>query len=198
MMQKEFYDPETASRSGLSHVPSQPMSIPSPRGMFRRGSCLQPDTRNSLGTSGHIYEGLRARGEPSSELFGHLKNLASASCRSTPVDTGKIAEQGEGLRKEPQNHAIPTPRFARKFSTWNPFYRTRGTHPPKCMMETPRNQITELHFDKFPDTLGFQCWNTNFKAEVCSCSGCPAVAMLWIKEVELAQISGRSCDVAVS
>ena len=28
---REFYDPETASTSGASHVPSQPMSIPSPR-----------------------------------------------------------------------------------------------------------------------------------------------------------------------
>ena len=32
---KEFYDPETLSSSGLSLVPSQPMSIPSPRGMIR-------------------------------------------------------------------------------------------------------------------------------------------------------------------
>ena len=30
---KSFYDPETASSSGMSHVPNQPMSIPSPRGM---------------------------------------------------------------------------------------------------------------------------------------------------------------------
>ena len=28
---KEFFDPETASSSGLSHVPSQPVSVPSPR-----------------------------------------------------------------------------------------------------------------------------------------------------------------------
>ena len=27
---KEFHDPETASGSGLSHVPSQPLIIPSP------------------------------------------------------------------------------------------------------------------------------------------------------------------------
>ena len=47
---KEFCDPETASSSGLSHVPSQPMSIPSPRGMINRDSCLQLDTRKSLGT----------------------------------------------------------------------------------------------------------------------------------------------------
>ena len=36
---QEFYDPETASSSGLSHVPSQPMSLPSPRGMISRESC---------------------------------------------------------------------------------------------------------------------------------------------------------------
>ena len=72
--------------------------------MLSRDSCLQLDTRNSLGTSGHVFEGPLA------------------------------------------------PRFARKFSTWNPLYRTRGTYPQNCMMENLRNQISELHFDKFPDT----------------------------------------------
>ena len=52
---KEFRDPETASNSGLSHVPSQPLTIPSPRGMISRDSCLQPDTRNSLGVSRHVF-----------------------------------------------------------------------------------------------------------------------------------------------
>ena len=128
---KEFSDPETASSSGLSHVPSQPMSIPSPRGMLGRDSCLQLDTRNSLGTSGHVFEGLLARGEPSAALFENSKNLASYSCRLKPIDARKVAEHGEGLRKEPQNHTIPTPRFATKFSTWNPLYRTGGTYPKK-------------------------------------------------------------------
>ena len=39
---KGFSDPETASSSGLSHVPSQPMSIPSLRGTTSRDSGLQP------------------------------------------------------------------------------------------------------------------------------------------------------------
>ena len=52
------------------------------------------------------------------------------------------------------------------------------------MMEIPRSQISELHFDKFPDTSDFQCWKTNLETDVCSCSGCPTVAMLYIKEVE--------------
>ena len=55
------------------------------------------------------------------------------------------------------------------------------------MMENPRNQILEQHFDRFPDSTDFQCWKTNFKTEVCSCSGCPTVTMLWIKEVEVAK-----------
>ena len=45
---KEYHDPEHVSSSGFSHVPSQPMSIPSPRGMISRGSCVQPETRPPL------------------------------------------------------------------------------------------------------------------------------------------------------
>ena len=52
------------------------------------------------------------------------------------------------------------------------------------MMENPRNPISDLHVAKFPDTSDFQCWKTNFETEVCSCSGCLTVAMLWIQEVE--------------
>ena len=50
-------------------------------------------------TSGHVFEGPFARGEPSSALFEHSKILASASWRLKPIDTGEIAEQGEGFEK---------------------------------------------------------------------------------------------------
>ena len=36
--EKKFCDPETASSSGMSHVPSQTSRIPSPRGMISRDS----------------------------------------------------------------------------------------------------------------------------------------------------------------
>ena len=52
---REFYDPEAASSSGGSHVPSQPLSVPSPRGKTCRDSWSQLDTRKSLGTSGHVF-----------------------------------------------------------------------------------------------------------------------------------------------
>ena len=48
-MQEVFYDPETASSSGATHVPSQPSTIPSPRTMPCRDSGLPHDTRNICG-----------------------------------------------------------------------------------------------------------------------------------------------------
>ena len=154
---QEFNDPETASSSGGSHDPSrQPVSIPSPRGMISRDSGLQLDTRNSLGTSGRVFEGLLARGGPSSALFENSESLASLSCRLRPIDTGRIAEQGQELRRKPQSHTIPTPRFAWKFSAWNPLNHAGGICPQNCSMENPRNQISDLHFDKFFDTSDFQ------------------------------------------
>ena len=145
---KQICDPETASSSGLSHVPGQPMSIATPRGMICCDSCLQPDTRNSLGRSGHVFEGLLARGETSSALFENSKNLASSSCRLRAIDTGRISEQG--LRKEPKNLTILTPRFAMKFSTWNPLYRTGGTHSQICMMEKSEESDLGPAFRQIP------------------------------------------------
>ena len=60
--EKEFSDPETASSSGMSHVPSR---IPSPRGMLSRDFGLPHHTRNSMGTSGNVFESLPARESPS-------------------------------------------------------------------------------------------------------------------------------------
>ena len=102
-----------------------------------------------------------------------------------PVEANGYRQNCGSERKEPQNHTLPTPRFDRKFSTWNLPSHVGGTYPQNCMVENPRNQISDLHFDKSPGTSDFQCWKTNFKTEACSCSGCPAIAMLWIKEVEV-------------
>ena len=117
---REFYDPEVASSSGLHHVPSHPMRVPSARGMIRRDSCLPLHERNSLGTPGNVFESLLVRGEPSSAHFENSKNLASSSCGLRAVDRGKIKEQGEGMRQEPQSSTIPIPRLARNHATWNP------------------------------------------------------------------------------
>ena len=100
MRRKDFYAPETASSSGGSHVPSEPLSSPSLREKISRDSCLQLDTRNSLSTSGNVFESLHAQGGPSLTLE-NSKNLASPSCGFCPIGTGKIAEPGEGEGCEP-------------------------------------------------------------------------------------------------
>ena len=66
---REFYDPDTASSSGASHVPSQPLIIPSPREVRSRDSGLLCDTRNTMGTSGNVFESRPAREGPPSSMF---------------------------------------------------------------------------------------------------------------------------------
>ena len=103
---KEFYDPETASSPGLSHVLSHPVSIPSLREMLTRDSCLQVDTRNSFGESANVFEYQPAPNEPSAAFFGYSRTLAATQHRKMCSTSGRIA--------------ILTPRFARAFSSWNP------------------------------------------------------------------------------
>ena len=43
-----------------------------------------------------------------------------------------------------------------------------------------RLQISDLHFDKFPNPTTFACWKIRFKTDVCTCSQFPTEAMLWI------------------
>ena len=74
MKKKEFYDLETTSISGMSH------RIPSLRGMIGRDSCLPNDARNSMVSSGNVFEDLFAREGPSFAYFENPRNLASLSC----------------------------------------------------------------------------------------------------------------------
>ena len=95
------------------------------------------------------------------------------------------------MPRERMNFATPTPTFARKSSTWSPPSQVEGAYPKNCMVELPRTQVSEVHFDEFPDPPTFQCWKTKFKVELWSCSGCPTDAMmLWIKEEEMAKSVG--------
>ena len=55
------------------------------------------------------------------------------------------------------------------------------------MLDYPRFPISELHQEKFPDSMKFQSRKVNFKTEVCSKSADPHITMHWIKEVETAK-----------
>ena len=157
--EKEFCDPETASSSGVSHVPSQPPSIPSPRGMISRDSGLPHNTRNSMGTSRYVFEDPPAPKGPFPSFFKIPSNLTLSPCELRSGNTERAMRHGEGLRREPQSSTIPTRSFA---NVPSPLYHTGGTYSLNCMMETPRYTISELHFGKFPDSGDFQCCDFHF------------------------------------
>ena len=50
-----------------------------------------------------------------------------------------------------------------------------------------RLQISDLHFDKYPNPATFACWKIRFKTEVCTCSEFPVEVLQWIKEVEMVE-----------
>ena len=99
-------------------------------------------------------------------------------------DYGTFLEQG--VRREPQSSFLNTnTSFAKGPGMWTPLYRTGGTYPQNCVMETPRFSFSELHLGQFPDSVDFQCWKVNFKTDVCANTPCPTLTMSWIKEVEM-------------
>ena len=57
---REFQDVESICSGKLSHVPSQPAVVPSPRSMLSRDQSLQPDTWNVSGTQGNVFGNPRA------------------------------------------------------------------------------------------------------------------------------------------
>ena len=55
------------------------------------------------------------------------------------------------------------------------------------MMQYPRIPFSELHLEKFPDSMDFQGWKVSFKTEVCLKTANPQITMQWITEVEKAK-----------
>ena len=91
----QFYDPETASSSGATHVPSQPSTTPSPRTTPCRDSGLPHGTRNIVGTSGNGFDRLPAREGPPSALFENSKNWVSSSRGLRPVTGNTMVPERE-------------------------------------------------------------------------------------------------------
>ena len=72
-------------------------------------------------------------------------------------------------------------------SARNSFNPSEGRVAKSCGADQQRLQISDLHFDKFPNPATFACWKIRFKIEVCTCSQFSTEAVLWIKEVEMVE-----------
>ena len=93
-------------------------------------------------------------------------------------------EAREWNEREPLNTSIALPHIQRGGGMLN---HTGGTYSRRGVIGYPRSPISEMHLGKFPDSMEFQSWKVNFKAEVCSKTADPHLRMQWIKEVEMAK-----------
>ena len=171
---REFHDLDTASSSGGSHVPSQPLTLPSAREVLSRDSGLPPKYRNTIGTSGNVFESLLVGEGSSSAVFANSRNLAASSCGLRPETTGKAMAPEREVTREPQNSSITIPRFQRGAGVSD---HSVGTSSHDGMIDCPRFPISEMRHGKFPDSMEFQSWKVNFKTEACSKSADPHLTM---------------------
>ena len=72
-------------------------------------------------------------------------------------------------------------------SARNSFDPSEGRFSNNYVADQQRLQVSDLHFDKFPNPATFACWKIRIKTEVFTCSQFHSEAMLWTKEVEMVE-----------
>ena len=78
-------------------------------------------------------------------------------------------EHGRGVTRDPQSSSISTPRFNQAIETLNLcIILEEGPYSQNGVMDYPRYPISELNLGTFTDSMEFQSWKVNFKAEVCA------------------------------
>ena len=122
----EFYDPESGSSSGATHVPDQASTILSPRTMPRRDSGLPHDTQNIMDTWRNVFS-LRPPVHEwlSSTIFHNSKNLTSSPFRNWNPDTAEATRKREDeMKRESLNTSILSLHFQSRSDMLN---HTDGT-----------------------------------------------------------------------
>ena len=176
---RDFKDAESV-RSGISHVPSQPALLPpfrDPGGMLSRSVGMPsrndkpPDIWDTHGISGNVFVNPRASSS-SPYPQGFNPWISKVSEQTPPHLTSE--RQVPDTTLDPRCQSGPSAR--------NSFDPSEGRFSNNYGADQQRLQISDLHFDKFPNPATLACWKIRFKTEVCTCSQFPTEAMLWIKK----------------
>ena len=166
---RDFKDAESV-RSGQSHVTSQPAFSPlfrDPGGMLSRSMGMPsrndgpPDIWDTLGTRmvhmGNVF--VTPTTASSSAPFPQGFN-PWISCVSEHTSPHVMSEsQTPNTALDPRCQSGPSARYS--------FDPSEGRFPNNFGTDQQRLQISDLHFDKFPDPATFACWKIRFKTEVC-------------------------------
>ena len=181
---RDFKDAKSV-RSGLSHVPSQPASLPpfrDPGGMLSRpGGKLSrndkpPDIWDTHVISGNVFANPPASSsspspQESNPWISNVSEHTTACNERTPNTRHCFWIRDASQDRQPENSFDPS----------------EGRFSKNCGADQQRLQISDPHFDKFTTSAMFVCWKIRFKTEVCTCSQFLMEAMLWIKEVEMVE-----------
>ena len=177
----EFYDPESGSSAGATHVPSQPSTFPSPRTLPRCDSGLPRNTKNCRGTSGNVSERPPVQEGLSSTVFHNSKNLASSSQDLRP-DSSETARRE--MKRESLNTSTQSPHLQSRSGMLN---HTGGTYSHSGMMDYLRILTTEWNLGQFPDSMEFHAGKSTSELRFIYEQQILKITMLWIKEVETAK-----------
>ena len=105
---REYYDLESGSSSGATHVPDQTSIILSSRTLPRCDSGLSRNTQNCTRIMGNVFERPPAEEGQSSIIFNNSKNLASSS-QDLRLDISATARRD--MKRESLNTPMQSPHF---------------------------------------------------------------------------------------
>ena len=116
-----------------------------------------PDIRDTYGLSGNVFVNPTASSSaPYPKGFNPW--VSKVSEHITPHVTS-----------ESQTPAFLDPRCQSEPSARNSFDPGEGRFSKNYRADQQQLQISDLHFDKFPNPATFACWKIRFMTEVCTC-----------------------------
>ena len=129
---RKYQAVESMCSGGLSHVPSQLAVVPSLRGMLIRNRSLRPDIRNSLATSGNVFDNpcSPVNSVSTSHRVKHPWNLDATFGNPVQSSTGRLVARSE----EQNRDTFPTPRFSRS-SARNSLFPKEGGYSQNFMVD---------------------------------------------------------------
>ena len=189
-----FEDLETASRTEPFHAPSQPLVF----------QCFFFLTSLAATLVRLLIHGICAVCQetfcvdptiPDEAAAILLTDVCAGSPNATtglPVDLsmGRPVARTDEPKRETQSETIFHPKFVRTLPTVElPSYKVEA-YPQSFKVEQPKNNISDLKFEKFSTPSTFLHWKTSSKAEVFSSYNHSSEVVRWSKEAEMATSVG--------
>ena len=180
---RDFKDAESV-RSGQSHVTCQPAFFPpfqNPGGNAKPFCGNAEPQRWAAKYLGHgmVYRETFFAYPTASSSAPYPQSINSWNTNMSERTSPHVMSESQTPVQDQRCQSGPSAR--------NSFVPSEGRFSKNYGADQQRLQISDLHFDKFPNPATLACWKIRFKTEVCTCSQFLTEAMLWIKEVEMVE-----------